>query len=227
MIVDLADIAIDLRPDIGVGDDGRAALEFAIFLRQLVARRDEHAGVARLEQRLGALLVIGVAIAMEKEDRHRLDADRGELCSQLLDVLVDQRRLDLAIGEDALIDLEAQRALDQRLVLLEEEIVGIRPVDAADLVNVAKAFGNDERGVGAFALEDRVDGNGRAVEEEADIAVIGLGLGDAVVDALDQPLGGREGLAEGELAARLVEHGDIGKGAADIGGQSEMMIGHE
>ena len=78
-----------------------------------------------------------------------------------------ERRLDLAVGQHALLDLEAQRALDQRLVLLEEQIVGVRPVDAADLVDVAKAFGDEQRGLGAGALEDGVDGDGRAVQEQA------------------------------------------------------------
>ena len=64
-------------------------------------------------------------------------AERGDL-------LFVERTLDLAVGEHALLHLEAQRALDQRLVLLEEQIVGVRPVDAADLVDVAEALG-DER----------------------------------------------------------------------------------
>jgi hypothetical protein len=37
-------------------------------------------------------------------------------------------------------------------MLLEEEIVGIRPVDAADFIDVAKALGGEEGGLGAGAL---------------------------------------------------------------------------
>ena len=41
--IDLTDVAADFRADIGVGGDGRAALELAIFLGQFVRSRDEHA----------------------------------------------------------------------------------------------------------------------------------------------------------------------------------------
>ena len=43
VIVDLADITANDRPDIGVGDHGRAALELAILLGQFMRGRDEHA----------------------------------------------------------------------------------------------------------------------------------------------------------------------------------------
>src|SRR5262249_52404920 len=49
MPVDLADVAAHLRADIGIGDHGRAALELAIFLAELVRGRDEHAVVAGKE----------------------------------------------------------------------------------------------------------------------------------------------------------------------------------
>ena len=161
---------------------------------------------------------------MEEHDRDRFDAEAGELLAECVDLVIVERRPDRAVGDDALVDLEAQRALDQRLVLLEEEIVGIRPVDAADLVNVAKALGGDQRGLGAGALQERVDGDGRAVKEQPGVLVIGAGLGDAVVDALDEA-SASSGLAE-ELAGALVEGGDIGESAADIGGQSQLLA-HE
>src|SRR5665213_4067941 len=112
MRVDAADIAAYLGTDIGVGGDGRAALELAVFLAQLVRGRDEHVGMARLEDGLGARLVIRAAIAMEKQDGGRLDAETGELLAERDDLVLVERALDLAIGEHALLHLEAQRALD-------------------------------------------------------------------------------------------------------------------
>ena len=84
-------------------------------------------------------------------------------------------------------------------MLLEEQIVGVRPVDAADLVDVAEALGDEQRGLGAGALQDRVDGDGRAVQEQADGGIVGPGLGDAGIDALDQMLRRRQRLAETQL----------------------------
>src|SRR5262249_61236631 len=56
--IDLADIAAHLRPDIGIGDNGRAPLELAVLLRELVRGGDEHGRVPRFEDRLGARLVV-------------------------------------------------------------------------------------------------------------------------------------------------------------------------
>ena len=120
-----------------------------------------------LEDRLGARLVVGAGVAVEEQDRAGFDAELVELVAERRDLALVERRLDLAVGEHALLDLEAQRALDQRHVLLEEEIVGVGPVDAADLVDVAEALGDEQRGLGAGALQDGVDGDGRAVQEQA------------------------------------------------------------
>ena len=67
---------------------------------------------------------------------------------------------------DPLANLETQRSFDQRLVLFEEKIIGFRTVDAADLIDVAKALGDQQRAAGAFALEDGVDGDRGTVEQE-------------------------------------------------------------
>ena len=73
-------------------------------------------------------------------------------------------------------------------MLAEEEIVGIRPVDAADLVDIAEALGDEERGLGALALQDGIDGDGGAVEKQSSGLVIAARLLNPGVDPLDQPL---------------------------------------
>ncbi len=188
VLVDLADIAAHLRADIGVGDDRRAALELAIFLRELVRGGHEHLGVVRLQDRLGARLVIGAGVAIEEQDRAGLDPELFERFAQSRDLAFVERCLDLAVGEHAFLDLEAQRALDQRHVLAEEQIVGVRPVDPADLVDVAEPLGDQQRGFSAGALQDRVDGDGRAMQEQPGRAVIAARLLDTRIDAVDQPL---------------------------------------
>ena len=97
------------------------------------------------QNRLGALFVIGIRIAIQKQDGGGFDAELFELLAERRDFVFIQRRIDLAVGQHALVDLEAQRPLDQRHVLLEKQIVGVGPVDAADLVDVAKALGDEQR----------------------------------------------------------------------------------
>ena len=143
-----------------------------------------------------------------------LGAERG-------DFLLVERDVDLAVGEDALLRFEAQRPLHQRLVLAEEQIIGVRPVDAADLVDVAEALRDDERGLRAGALQDGVDGDGRAVEKKPGLGIARAGLLDAGCDALDEMVGRRERLAEGEGSGARVEGGDVGESAADVGGETQ------
>ncbi len=70
-------------------------------------------------------------------------------------------------------------------MLLEEQIIRIRPVDPADLVDVPEAVGDEQRGPGAFALEDGVDGDGLAVQEQPGGSVVAAGFRHAGIDALD------------------------------------------
>jgi hypothetical protein len=164
-----------------------------------------------------ARFVRRAGVAVEKQDGAGLDPELCEPIAQPRDLGLVERPVDLAVGQHPLRDLEAQRPLDQRHVLAEEQIVGVRPVDAADLVNIAKAFGDDQRGAGAGALQHRIDGDRRAVQEQAGGGVAAAGLLDPGADAVDQPAGGRERLAENQLAGAVVEDRDVGEGAPDIG----------
>jgi hypothetical protein len=106
-------------------------------------------------------------------------------------------------------------------VLLKEQIIGVRPVDAADLVDVAKPFGDQQRGARAGAFKHRVDRDRRTVQEQTDGAIIGPGLGDARGNPFDQVRRRRQRLAERGAAGRFVKHRDIGKRTADVGGEPQ------
>ena len=69
---------------------------------------------------------------------------------------------------------------------VEEQVVGLRPVAAADDVDVAGAARHDQAGLGALALDQRVDGGGRAVDQLVDRAGVDAALAEAVDDALRQ-----------------------------------------
>ena len=113
---------------------------------------------------------------MEEADRDRLDALGGEEAAGLLDAGAVERLVHLARGEHALVDLARVAARHQRLVPVEEEIVGFGPVAAADDVDVARAGGDDEAGLRALALDQRVDRDGRAVDELVDRAGVEAAL---------------------------------------------------
>src|SRR5689334_24024587 len=129
-----------------------------------------------LQDRLGTRLVLGAGIAVEKQNGAGLDAELLQTLTERHDLVLVERPLDLAVREHALLHLEAQRPLDQRHMLAEEQVVGVGPVDAADLVDVAKALGDEERGPGAGALQDRVDRHRRAVQEQPCRAEVAAGL---------------------------------------------------
>jgi hypothetical protein len=161
--LNLPDVALHPRADIGIGNHGRAALELAIFLRQLVRCRYEHLRVLGFDDLFGARFVLGVAIAIEEQHGRRLDAERAEPPGERGQLGLVERTFHFAVRQHPLLDLEAKRALDQRHVFLEVEIIGVRPIDPPDLIDVTKALGDDERRAGAGALQDRVDRDRRAV----------------------------------------------------------------
>ena len=221
VLLDLAQIAAHFRADIRIGDDRRAALELPVFPRQFMRRRDKHIGMIGLDQLLGAHLVTGIAVAVEEQDRDRFDAEAVELRREGRNFGLVERDVDVAVGQDSLPRLEAQRALDQRLVFLEEQVVGIRPVDAADFVDVPKAFGDDEGGLGTSAFQNSVDGHRRAMEEQPGVRIGGSRMGDGSRDSLNQMMWRRQRLAELDVPGRGIERRHIREGAADVGGEPQ------
>ena len=223
MIAHLAEIAPHPRTDIGIGRGGGGALELAIFLRELVRGGDEEVRMALLDDLFHPLLMRGVAVGVQEQDGDRLHPLLDSIGDGGAHLLLVERDQHLALRVDTLADLVAQVALDQRLMPAEEQIVGFRPIDAPDLVDVAKALRGDERAARAAALEDGVDRDRRAVEEELGRAELRSGLGHAILDAGDQPRRRRQRLPQRQLPGGLVESGNVGESAADIGGESNPI----
>ncbi len=178
--------------------------------------------MARGQDFLGARLVCRIGVTVDEHDGDGVHAETRHLVAQALDLGLVERDQNVAVGAHALPGLEAQRALDQRHVLLEEQVVGVGPVDAADLVDVAESLGGDQRGLRTRTFEDGVDRDRRAVKEQVCRLVIAAGFLDAIADAVDQPLWCRQRLAKGELAALVVKHRDVGERAADIGSEADV-----
>ena len=143
-------------------------------------------------------------------------AERGDLRPR-------RAALDLAVGEHALLDFEAQRALDQRLVLLEEQIVGVRPVDAADLVDVAEALVMSERGLAPvrsrIVLMAIVEPCRKSSRRES---IAGFALATPELMPSTRLSGVESALPKVSRPVFSSNSGDIGECAADIGGEPQL-----
>ena len=111
---------------------------------------------------------------MQQQDRDALVAFAGDLPAQVLDLGLVERGVNLAVRIQTLVHFVDVRAGDKRFMLLEKKVVGIRPVDAANLVGVAKAPGDQQRGPRPGTLEHGIDCDGGAVKEKRDIGDRGL-----------------------------------------------------
>jgi len=134
-----------------------------------------------------------------------------------------QRNQHLAAGIDALGHRQAQVSRHQRLRLLHLDVVLLETILVGHLHGVTKALGDDERSTCAFAFDNGVGGERRAVNDDADVSGIHIrrfdDLGDTRHDALfrrrrgGQYFTGDIPVADGEC--------DIGKGTADVDGKSD------
>ena len=99
---------------------------------------------------------------------------------------------------------------------LKKKIVRLRAIAAPDDVDVARAARDDQRGLCSRSFDQRVDGNGRAVNQLVDCCGSKRALADAIDDALHQVRRGGEALRLHEASCRIVEADQIREGAADI-----------
>jgi hypothetical protein len=114
--------------------------------------------------------------------------------------------------------------MHQRAVPVKEKIIGLGAVAAADDVNVAGAGGDDEAGLGAGALDQSIDGDGRAVDQLIDGAGGQAALAQTIDNALDQIGRCREALGVDEASGTVVEPNQIGKRAANIDGNGNHAL---
>ncbi len=164
-----------------------------------------------------------IGVGVHEEDRDRLDAKLFQLLGQRGQRRDIKRRDDLAIAADPLRHLETQHARNERLVASIVQIERIGPVAARDLEHVAEALGGEERGLGALALDQRVDHQRGAVVDEACGMGVELRLGEAVEHAVNQVAVGSRALGVGDpMGIGVVGH-KIGEGAANVDGNG---IGH-
>jgi hypothetical protein len=101
---------------------------------------------------------------------------------------------------------------------MEPQIERSRAVAAADLQQIAKALGREQRGLCANALKQRVDDERRAMLDKARLLRIESSLADAVEDRLTQPIIGGRALGVGHRAGFDFAGHKVSESAADIDG---------
>ena len=158
---------------------------------------------------------------MQKKDRNRFDLLARENVGKRMQLGFVQRFANTAVGIKALCHLVTMLARHQRQVLLEEQIVGVGPIDPSDFVDVAKSARRHQRRFGAGALQHRVDRDRRAVQKKASFRECGAGLGDAGFDALHHGPRGGQALAEKKPLICLIERRNIRESTPDIGGKAQ------
>jgi len=131
-----------------------------------------------------------------------------------------ERGVDGAVGQDALGHLGHAVARDERERPRGREVHGTREPEPLDLEQIAEARGDQEPQRGAVALDDRVDGDRRAVDEIADRPGVETPLGheraQPVEDTAPRITRHRRGLEAGELARHLVQETEVGERTADV-----------
>jgi hypothetical protein len=213
-LLETAEIAADARADIGVEHGGRGALVFAELAQDLVAERHEHLRAEAAQRRTRSDLVRRVGVGMQETHRHRLDAGRHQFARERLDARQIERCQDIAGCVHALAHLVGEIARDQRTRAVEMQVEGVGPVPAADRVDIAEAFGGDQCGVCAAALEHRVDRDGRAMQQFARRRDIAAGKFQRRRRAFGRVGGNGECLGRKDRAVVVAD--EVGERAADI-----------
>src|ERR1700724_227585 len=159
VLLQLRQILCYARTDIGIGDHRGGSLTFSILLGKLVRSRHEDIGQLLTDQFLHSDLMRRISIGVKKQDRHRLDTALLQRSGKRADGILVQLFVYPPVRKKPLAHFETGGSLYQRCMLGKEQVVGIRAIDAPDLVDVTKAFGNEQSRFCSISLQQRVDGD--------------------------------------------------------------------
>ena len=165
---------------------------------------------------------------MQQADRHRFDLLARQPLPDGAQLLLDERPQHLAVGGDALAQLQAQAAFDELRRLVPEEVVDLRGADAAQLEDVAEAAGGHQGGARAAALEHGVGRHRRSVRHLADLGGRGSRPFEQVPGGLEHgalEIGRRRRDLVGPDRTAAVDEDDVGEGAADVGAHAHAAGG--
>ena len=210
------------RPDIGA-DRGRAGALELLDLRQHLATTDRSArpGSAARRRAPSRRSCSGLRKLNSSETAIASHARRLQRRDQAVDLALGERRDDGAVGADALGDLEAAAARDQRGRRVLEQVVEVGARRAPQLQHVAEAARGDERGARALLLQDGVGDDGGGVRQQPDLgrrrrrsAASPMSSAASTPSARSRGVVGT--LATPMLPARLVDQRHVRERAADV-----------
>jgi hypothetical protein len=147
-----------------------------------------------------------------------------QLARHFAHLVLVERMVNGAVGQQALRHFVAQRTAHQWFMLGEEQVVGVGTVDASDFIDIAETLRDQQRRLGAGALEQGVDGDGRTVQEQTAVLDVRAGAVERVLDAVDQLAVRGQGLAEGQFAGAFVQDRQVGEGAADVDREAQVAV---
>ena len=153
---------------VGVDHGDQTPLVLAALGPQLVRGRDVDVGVPGVDEPGRLALVGAVDVAVEEADGEGPAAGPDELVGCRLHLRGDQRPVALAGRQEPLAHLPHQMARHQGLRLLHEVVLRFPEPEATQLEEIAESARHDEAHRVAGSLEQRVHGEGRAVDEERD-----------------------------------------------------------
>ena len=220
---EILQVAREGGADVGV-DDGRPDTLVFLDLRQHVAReRDVGARQAPRDRAPGELLVPRIPIRVQIAHRDRFDPRLHQRRQARLERASVQRRRDRAVEAKTLAHAEPAHTRHQRHGRRHPQIVAIVLETLAHLDDVAVALGRQETDLGSLALEQRVGGDGGAVddrfglgEEPAQIRRQLCGQQRQAIDQADGRIRRRRGALGDRERALRVDRDQVGERAADV-----------
>ena len=217
-----------LRADVGVQCRRRETLVLAIQRRHFVTDGKIRVRAFLGDDCLDALFMHRIQKRHQAADRDRLDAVVAQASRRGAHLVLVERRLDTTVRcGDAFGDRQAVTAPHQRLGLARDRLrmrEVERPVLAPDVQHVAKTARRQHADAGPVFLQQDVSGDGRAVDEEVEIARRHAGAFQQTGQPFNAGPRGivrcRGELEDGALPVRVVPEDEVGEGAADIDGRA-------
>ena len=219
-LLEALEVAPDLGLHVGVEHRQRRALVLARLRPDVGREAHGQPGGGLLGDRLRLPLVRGVAVRVQERYDESLDALSGQPLRTVMHGAFVERRVDPAVGPEALAHLGDSRPGHQRQRSSPVEIERVRQPQALQLEDVAEPFGDEQAQPGAGALDQRVHRDRRAVHDGADLAEVDAVLVGQTLkadpDGLGELVRGRGDLQADDLAGLRVEQGEVGERPADV-----------
>jgi len=167
----------------------------------------------------------GVAEREQAADRDRLDLLPGQRAQLHPQIGFVERCHYLSAGVDPLDYFDSKRAGDQRRRIVDVEIIdaGLRTLDPADVQHVAKAPRGQQQTFRQPTLDHRVGRERGGVMQGGDGPAGRHQKREALDDGINRVVIIRRRLGGGHQARRLVQHHEIGEGAADVDARAQAQ----